>query len=76
MRRVTRGAGDRWLAGDAVPGVSFALHDAVRVTGGEHDGARGTIALLIALSPEPSYLVAVAGRGDLRVRQRQLRADD
>lgn len=73
---MTRGAGDRWLAGDILPGVTFALHDAVRVVGGEHEGARGSIALLVALSPEPSYLVAVAGRGDLRVRQDQLRADD
>jgi len=67
------GVGDRWLAGEAVPGVAFALHDAVEVTGGPFDGERGTIALLMGLAPEPSYLVTVRARGDVRVRQSSLR---
>jgi hypothetical protein len=52
-----RGAGDRWLAGEPLPGVAFALHDRVRVTAGRHSGADGTIVLLSALDPEPGYLV-------------------
>jgi hypothetical protein len=69
-----RGVGDRWLAGQEVPGVRFAHHDAVEITSGPHNGARGTIALLIGLSPEPSYLVSLGTGGDLRVRQSLLRS--
>jgi hypothetical protein len=69
----TQGAGDRWLAGQAVEGVLYALHDAVEIVGGQLDGERGTIALLVGLSPEPSYLVALARRRDVRVRQSALR---
>ena len=67
------GAGDRWLAGEPVPGVEFALHQPVEITGGPRDGARGLIVLLIALTPEPAYLVRIDGR-EVRARQSQLRA--
>lgn len=67
------GAGDRWLSGEPVPGVEFALHDQVEFTGGAHDGTRGLIVLLIGLTPEPSYLVRVDAR-EVRARQSQLRA--
>ncbi|MDB4886818.1 MAG: hypothetical protein JWN79_2256 [Gemmatimonadetes bacterium] len=68
-----QGVGDRWLAGQAIQGVEYALHDAVEIVGGQLDGERGTIALLMGLSPEPSYLVALPGRRDVRVRQSALR---
>ena len=56
-----RGAGDRWLAGEPLPGVRFAAHDAVEVLIGKREGERGTILLLVALEPEPAYLVEIAG---------------
>jgi hypothetical protein len=68
-----RGAGDRWLAGEQVEGVAFALNDAVEITNGANDGAHGTIVLLLGLAPEPSYLVALPG-GDVRVPQSALQA--
>jgi hypothetical protein len=68
-----RGAGDRWLAGEPVPGVEFALHDRVEVTAGPCDGERGSVSLLMSLTPDPSYLVTLATRGDVRVRQSALR---
>ena len=68
-----RGAGDRWLAGQAVDGVAFALHDPVRVTGGRFAGKAGSISLLLAIEPEPVYLVRLeAALGDARVRQSDL----
>jgi transcription antitermination factor NusG len=67
------GIGDRWLAGEQVPGVAFALHDAVEITAGPFDGECGTVALLMGLTPEASYLVTVRARGDVRVRQSALR---
>ena len=70
-----RGLGDRWLAGDAVPGVAFAHNQAVEILTGSRARERGTIALLLAVEPEPLYLVALGdGRGDVRVRQSGLRA--
>ena len=69
-----RGVGDRWLAGEPIAGVEFALHDAVEILEGPSDGERGTISLLIGLSPEPSYLVAIlTTRREVRVRQSALR---
>lgn len=70
-----RGVGDRWLAGESVPGVDFAMFDAVSITGGPHAGEGGSIKLLVAVRPEPSYLVELgSGGGDVRVRQSELRA--
>lgn len=70
-----RGLGDRWLAGDAVPGVMFAHNEAVEILTGSRAQQRGTIALLLGVEPEPVYLVALSdGRGDVRLRQSELRA--
>jgi hypothetical protein len=70
-----RGLGDRWVGGEAIPGVAHAFGDRVEVVEGPHAGARGTIALLLAVTPEPRYLVALGGNaGDARVRQSNLRA--
>jgi hypothetical protein len=68
-----RGLGDRWVAGETLPGVAYAFGDPVEVVDGARAGARGTIALLLAVSPEPRYLVALGGGGDARVRQSGLR---
>ena len=69
------GLGDRWLAGETLAGVTFALNDRVEVTAGRLRGQRGTIVLLMTVAPEPLYLVALAsGAGDTRIRQSELRA--
>ncbi len=70
------GVGDRWLAGESIPGVHFALHDAIEIVGGQFDGERGIIVLLMGLTPEPSYLVSLGARGDARMRQSALRTTD
>ena len=71
-----QGVGDRWLAGESIPGVEFALHDAVELVGGPLDGERGSIALLMSLAPEPSYLVSLGDGRDVRQRQAALRRAD
>ena len=71
-----RGAGDRWLAGERVDDVRFAHHAAVEIVEGRFDGERGRVELLIALTPEPQYLVALAAGGSVKVRQSSLRAAD
>ena len=70
-----RGAGDRWLAGEPLPGVRFGAHDAVEVLIGRHEGERGAILLLVALEPEPAYLVEIAGERR-RMLQSALRPAD
>ena len=67
------GLGDRWLAGERIAGVTFALNDAVEVVAGRLTGQGGTVVLLMAVTPEPVYLVATSA-GDARVRQSELRA--
>lgn len=66
------GVGDRWLAGEALEGVRFAAHDAVEVLIGRHEGDAGIILLLVALEPEPAYLVQVGGTR-VRLAQSALR---
>ncbi len=70
-----RGAGDRWLAGEPVDGVEFGHHAAVEIVDGRFAGARGRVELLLAIDPEPQYLVALGGgTGTAKVRQSSLRA--
>ena len=73
-RLETRGLGDRWLAGDAIEGVTFAQHDAVSIVEGPHSGETGDIMLLTGNRPQPTYLVELgSGRGTGRVRHSELR---
>lgn len=69
-----RGLGDRWLAGEPVPGVAFAHNERVTFVGGRYDGDEGTVVLLMAIEPEPAYLVSHAQGGEVRVRQSSLQA--
>ena len=70
-----RGVGDRWLAGETIAGVTFAHHQAVTLAGGANDGEAGIVVLLMAVTPEPRYLVRLAsGARDVRVRQSDLHA--
>ena len=55
----SRGAGDRWLDGESIPGVQFSQGDDVEIVAGNHAGRRGRVLLLVALPPEPVYLVAL-----------------
>ncbi|GJG85688.1 hypothetical protein tb265_08690 [Gemmatimonadetes bacterium T265] len=75
MRDGRRGIGDRWLAGELVPGVRFGLHDAVRVIAGERKGARGKVMLLARVGERVEYVVGVEGGGEVRVRQEELQGE-
>lgn len=68
------GLGDRWLAGEPLPGVAFRQHDRVAIATGSREGQQGTVLLLIGVQPEPGYLVRLADGVELRVRQSALRA--
>ena len=69
-----RGIGDRWMAGEEIPGVTFALNDQVEILEGPNAGEGGSVIFLVALRPEPLYLVERgSGKGDVRLRQSALR---
>ncbi len=70
----TPGLGDRWMAGEAIPGVIYAQHDPVQVAEGPHAGRAGRVLLLAAPPPAAAYLVALDGAGaPVRVAQAALR---
>ena len=51
------------MAGEQVDGVAFAHGASVEIVAGAHAGARGRVLLLLAVRPEPRYLVHVAAPG-------------
>ena len=53
------GIGDRWLAGERLDGVRYNARDEVEVLIGKREGERGVVLLLIAIEPEPAYLVEI-----------------
>lgn len=69
-----RGVGDRWMAGERIPGVAFAQHDGVQITEGPHAGRAGRVLLLAAPPPAAAYLVELEGVGaPVRLLQAALR---
>lgn len=68
-----RGLGDRWLSGEPIEGIDYALHDRVTVVGGPNDGDGGSVTLLLGPAPDPLYLVTLdAGGRAVRLRQSEL----
>jgi hypothetical protein len=53
--------------------VDFRLHDPVRVASPLSDGGMGAIASLLALEPEPRYLVELGSGSAVEVYQRWLK---
>ena len=68
------GLGDRWLAGEALSGVRFGLHDAVCVIDGEHAGRHGRVLLLARVAPAVEYVIGLDEGGEFRVREAVLEA--
>ena len=72
--RPLAGLGDRWMAGERIPGVDFAQHDAVQVVEGPHAGGVGRVLLLAAPPPAAAYLIELGEAGaPVRVPQAALR---
>ena len=53
----------RWLMGDAIPGVTYAVNTSVRITKGDCAGQTGTLLALMEVEPEPLYWVVDIGPG-------------
>jgi len=63
----------RWKEGARPTGVQFGHRDAVQITSPVLNGGVGAIASLLALEPEPRYLVELDSGADAEVYQRWLK---
>ena len=65
-----------WFSFERVPGASFKLNDDVLITSGTHRGEWGAAISLLALEPEPVYLVELSSGFDTEVAESALRRAD
>jgi hypothetical protein len=65
-----------WLEGAMPDGVMFALGSPVVVSAGRHSGESGIIVLLVALNPEPVFLVEIFVAALCRLNQSSLVAGE
>ncbi len=64
-----------WFQQRTVPGAAYRLNDSVVIVAGEHAGTLAFVIALVALEPEPKYLVELANTGrDMKLPESALRA--
>jgi hypothetical protein len=63
---------DSWFAGESIAGVRFRLNDAVRVSSGQHAGMVGSVISLLAVQPEPRYIVETSSGRDVEILDHEL----
>ena len=61
--------GQAFLWREWILGVKFQHNDLVELTAGEHKGAKGSLVALIAIAPEPIYLVELESGFDHEIGQ-------
>jgi len=71
-RRLDAGTLELWMAGTLPQGVGLRLNDAVKFRRGLAEG-NGTVISLLALEPEPRYLVELDSGRDIEAFQSLLR---
>ena len=49
----------RWITAEGIPGLSHRFGDLVRIKSGEHSGRTAEVIALIAIEPEPIYMVVL-----------------
>ena len=55
-----------------IPGVLFSHRDAVRVLAGQHAGKVGELVTVVAVDPEPVYVVELTNGFDVEVLQSEI----
>lgn len=65
-----------FLNREPIDGVRFFHNDLVRVLSGESVGLKGSLVTIMALDPEPRYLVELESGWDVQVWQSQLSLAD
>jgi hypothetical protein len=71
-RRFDAAVVNQWIAGDLPPGVRFGRHHHVRVLTGRRQGKSGSVMNLVALEPEPRYVVELSSGEQIEAFQRML----
>jgi hypothetical protein len=64
--------GQAFLDRTPIPGVRFRHNNFVRITAGEHAGKAGSLVTVLALSPEPLFVVELETGYDVKVLQSNL----
>jgi hypothetical protein len=49
----------RWLTAEGVPGVNYRFSDLVLIKSGEYSGQTAEVIALLAIEPEPVYIVVL-----------------
>ncbi len=52
-----------------IPGVVFECNDYVHIVGGPYSGKSGSLVTVIALEPEPEFILELESGFDIEVRQ-------
>lgn len=73
-RRLDRATLARWKANELPEGVTFALSAPVEIRFGQRRGAKGAVAGLVGLEPQPRYLVALPSGETVEVGQYSLQS--
>jgi hypothetical protein len=61
-----------WFSFQPIPGAAYRLNDSVGVTSGEFKGESGAVVSLLALAPEPVYLVELSSGADIKISESEL----
>jgi hypothetical protein len=71
-RRFDVDVANRWMAGEILDGVAYALNQPILVQLGFEQPQRGSVISLEGLEPEPRYLVELSSGRDAEMFQRHL----
>ena len=63
---------NQWMAGEILPGASFVLNESVSIRSGVASGQTGAVISLLALAPEPRYLVETSLGRDVEVAEHEI----
>lgn len=61
-----------FLNRESIPGVQYQHNDYVRVIDGPHSGKSGSLVSLLAIGPEPRFVIELEEGGDIESQQSQL----
>ena len=68
--------GQAFLDRAEIPGVEFWHNDHVRIVAGPHAGASGSLVTVLALQPEPRFVLELETGLDVEVSQSEIRAEN
>lgn len=59
-----------------IPGVRFEHNEYVKIIRGEHVGEKGSLVTVLALTPEPSFVLELETGRDVKVLQSEIEHAD